>query len=210
MNYRMIGAIVLAGLIMFSAGCLDGNKTSKSGWVTLTDCENLDGWKKIGGDGKFYREDGAIVGETVEHSKSTYLCSEKIYKDFILEVEFKVDPVLNSGVQIRGKIHDKDFTTDHLNGNLEKGVRTFKAGQIYGYQIDIDPSERSWTGGLYEQGGRGWLVHLEDNKPAQKAFKQHQWNKFKIQVIGNKFVTWVNGVKAIDVTDDANEPSTSF
>ena len=194
---------VLSVLVLSLAGCVDENKTAKGGWVKLSDSATLEGWKIIGGEGKFYFEDGAIVGETVEHTKSTYLCSEKEYNDFVIEVEFKVDPALNSGIQIRGKIHDKDFTADYVDGNMKRSERTFKAGEIYGYQIDIDPSERSWTGGFYEQGGRGWIKNLEDNESAKKAFKQNEWNKLKIQVVGNEFVTWLNGVKAIELKDDA-------
>ena len=77
MSYRMIGVIVVLSVLMvISAGCLDENKTSKGGWVKLSDSADLEGWKAIGGQGKFYFEDGVIVGETVAKTASTFLCTE--------------------------------------------------------------------------------------------------------------------------------------
>ena len=91
MNYRTMSVVaVLSALMVISAGCLDENK-SQGGWVKLLDSESLQGWKTIGGQGKFYFEDGVIVSETVAKTASTFLCSEKEYGDFILELEFKVD-----------------------------------------------------------------------------------------------------------------------
>ncbi len=204
MNYRTMSIVaVLSALMLISAGCLDENKSPQGGWVKLSDSETLEGWKTIGGQGKFYFEDGVIVSETVAKTASTFLCTEKEYGDFILELEFKVDPSLNSGVQIRSSVHEKDYTTDYVNGKMEQMKMTFKAGTIFGYQVEIDPSERSWTGGFYEEGGRGWIKNLADNEPARKAFKQNQWNRLKIQAIGNEFVSWVNGVKAVETTDNA-------
>jgi hypothetical protein len=73
---------------------------------------------------------------------------------------------------------------------------------VNGYQIEIDPSDRAWTGGFYEEGGRGWLVPLNENERARKAFKQGEWNHFKIIADGNHFQTWINGVQAVETTDD--------
>jgi len=200
MNYRMMCAAGLLGLMVLVVGCSDENKGQ---WVKLSDSESLAGWKTVGGDGKFYFEDGIIVSETVFKTGSTFLCTEKEYGDFVLELEFKVDPSLNSGVQIRSAVHEADYTSEYVDGKMKVSKKTFKAGTLFGYQIEIDPSQRSWTGGFYEEGARGWLVNLADNEAARKAFKQNEWNKLKIQAIGNEFVSWVNGVKAIEATDNA-------
>src|SRR6185436_4671029 len=60
---------------------------------------------------------------------------------------------------------------------------------------------RMWTGGLYDEGRRGWLVDLSQNEPARKAFKAGQWNKFRIEARGDSIKTWLNGVPAADLLD---------
>ena len=57
-------------------------------------------------------------------------------------------------------------------------------------------------------GGRGWLVPLTDNEAARSAFKKGDWNTFKVKAQGNHFQAWVNGVLAVDTTDDVS--STGF
>jgi Domain of Unknown Function (DUF1080) len=73
---------------------------------------------------------------------------------------------------------------------------------VWGYQIEVDPSNRAWSGGLYEPGNRGWIVTLAGNEAGRKAFKPNDWNHFKIAMNGNKIQTWVNGVPTVDTTDD--------
>ena len=73
---------------------------------------------------------------------------------------------------------------------------------VHGYQIEIDPSERSWTGGIYEESLRGWLYPLDNNIEAQKAFKQQQWNRFRIEAIGDTIKTLVNDVPTAHFVDE--------
>ena len=170
-------------------------------WEPLFDGKTLDGWQVLEGKGKFFVEDGAIVGETAAGVKGSYLCTKDSYEDFVLELEFKIDEGLNSGVHIRSDVHEKETTTLYLSGKLQLVARTFDAGQVYGYQIEIDTSDRAWTGGLYEAGRRGWLQTLEYNEPAREAFKQGEWNKFRIQAAQDSVKTWLNGVPATDTRD---------
>ena len=72
---------------------------------------------------------------------------------------------------------------------------------MVGYQIEVDPSARAWSGGLYEQGRRGWLQNLEKNEVARKAFKTGDWNKYRIACIGDSIKSWVNDVPAADYID---------
>ena len=177
-------------------------KKCKAEWQCLFDGKTLNGWKKIGGEGQFYVEDGTIVGRSVPSGQvSTFLCTEKNYGDFVLEYEAIIDEELNSGVQIRSHILEEDITTPYLGGNLKKSTRTFKAGIVWGYQIEIDPTERAWSGGLYEEGGRGWLQHLDGREAAKKAFKNGQWNHFRVKAIGDSFKTWVNEVPVVVAKD---------
>ena len=106
------------------------------------------------------------------------------YGDFILELDFQVDPLLNSGVQIRSQSRPD-----------------FKNGVVHGYQIEIDPAARAWTGGIYDESRRGWLVNLDRNPAAKAAFKQGEWNHFKIEAKADHIQTWLNGVAAAELRD---------
>ncbi|MBU6180677.1 MAG: DUF1080 domain-containing protein, partial [Verrucomicrobia bacterium] len=86
------------------AACLalvPSHAAEPAAWVDLFNGKNLDGWIQRGGEAKYTVEDGVIVGTTVPKTPNSFLCTDKNYANFILEVEFKVDPTLNCGVQIR-------------------------------------------------------------------------------------------------------------
>lgn len=154
-------------------------------WVDLFNGKNLDGWVQRGGEAKFTIEDGVIVGTTVPKTPNSFLCTEKDYGNFILEAEYKVDPELNCGIQFR---------------SLSKP--DYKDGRVHGYQCEIDPSDRGWSAGIYDEGRRGWLNDLSDNPEARYAFMQNDWNHYRIEAIGNRLVTFINGVRAADLVDD--------
>ncbi len=154
-------------------------------WESLFDGKTLDGWTKKGGKASYVVKDGVIIGTSTLNTPNTFLCSEKMYSDFILELQFKVDPKLNSGIQIRSNSNPK-----------------YRNGVVHGYQIEIDPSDRAWSAGVYDEQRRGWLNPLTHNKPAQKAFKQNQWNTYRIEAIGDEIKTWINGVPAAYLIDD--------
>jgi len=167
-------------------------------WLSLFDGKTLDGWVQRGGKAKYEVEEGCIVGATVPNTPNSFLCTRSDFTNFVLELAFKVDDGLNSGVQIRSHCFDKP-TKIELNG---KEIR-IAAGRVHGYQVEIDPSARAWTGGLYDEGRRGYYLNdLKNNEPARKAFKHNAWNHFRIECNGNSFKTWLNGVPATDCKDD--------
>lgn len=173
------------------------------GWKNLLNEEDLSDWVILGSDkANFYLDNGILVGETQRNIPNSFIATKKEYEDFILKLEFRVAPELNSGVQIRSGSYQEETTTDYLSGNLEESKRTWGKGRVYGYQIEIDPSSRAWTGGFYEEGGRGWLQPLTDNEAARNAYNKEGWNKFKIVANDNHFQSWINGVKATDIFDN--------
>ncbi|MEW4562183.1 DUF1080 domain-containing protein [Bremerella sp. JC770] len=167
-------------------------------FVPLFNGENLDGWVQNGGKAEYTVEDGVIIGTSIPKTPNSFLCTDKKYGDFILEVEYMVDPLLNSGIQIRSNVYDEPKTYETAEGKKVK----VGAGRVHGYQVEIDPSARAWSGGIYDEGRRGWLFNLKDKPEAQKAFKQNEWNKYRIECRGDSIKTWVNGVPAADLTDD--------
>lgn len=153
-------------------------------WVSMFNGEDFTGWVQRGGKATYHIEDKMIVGTTVKGTPNAFLCSARDYSDFILELEYKVDPQMNSGIQIRSESRP-----------------AYHNGVVHGYQVEIDTSQRAWSGGIYDESRRGWINDLSSNEAAQKAFKQNEWNHYRIQAIGDSIKTWVNGVPAADLRD---------
>ncbi len=165
-------------------GCAE-NKKDDAPWVALFDGETLNGWTQKGGEAKYEVRERTIVGTTIYDTPNSFLTSDKMYGDFILELEFKVDSSMNSGIQIRSN-----------------SLPHYRNGRVHGYQVEIDPSDRAWSGGIYDEARRGWLHTLENNPEGQKAFKQNDWNHYRIEAIGDTLKTWVNGVPTSHLVDE--------
>ena len=160
------------------------------GFIDLFDGKTFNGWKKLAGNADYKIENGMMTGTTVLSSPNTFLVTEKEYGDFVLELEVKIeDTTANSGIQFRSH-----FNTEGNNGK----------GKVYGYQYELDPSARKWTAGVYDEGRRDWLYPLSLNAAAQKAFRLAEFNKVRIECIGNEIKTWINDVPATYVVDTAD------
>ena len=176
--------LIVSLLAMHSLSAGSMNYTGQEKWQDLFDGKTLNGWIQRGGKALYNVEDGTIVGTTVLGTPNSFLCTEKTFSNFILELEFKVDTALNSGIQIRSN-----------------SFKEYRNGRVHGYQVEIDPSERAWSGGIYDEGRRGWLYDLQENEAARKAFKNEEWNHFRIEAIEDSIRTWVNGIPAADLVD---------
>jgi 3-keto-disaccharide hydrolase len=139
----------------------------------LFDGKTLAGWKLVGA-GEVMVEAGELVGRG--GNGKGFLVYERPLGDFVLELELENDAPANSGIQIRSR--------------LEKGL-------VFGYQIEVDPSERAWSGGLYEEGG-AWLQTLEHDAEARAAFRPGEWNHYRIECAGPLIRAFVNGVPTCD------------
>jgi len=166
----------------------EGPPKDDAGFVPLFDGKTLDGWKKVVGEATYRVEDGKIVGE-VGPGPNTFLRTEKTYGDFVLKVELKLEVPGNSGIQFRS--HQKPETDKN-------------PGRVYGYQMEVDPTDRKWSGGIYDEGRRGWLYNLKDQPEKQAAFKLNDWNEYVIEAKGDQIRTWVNGVPVAELKDDAD------
>lgn len=176
-----------ATILIILASCTGTKQDEGPEWTYLFNGVDLSGLVQKGGEATFDVVDSALVGTTVWNTPNSFLCTEKDYGDFILEVDFKVNPEMNSGIQIRSE-----------------SSPDYKDGRVHGYQVEIDPSDRAWTGGIYDEARTGWLYPLNapENKEARKAFKNGEWNNFRIEAIGNRIKTWVNGVPVSNLVDE--------
>lgn len=156
-------------------------------WRDVTPRPGLAGWTIAGGSAPYRVENGELIGRAAAKTPNSWLVSNQQYGDFIVEFEAKTDPILNSGMMIRGQRR-----ADYRNG------------VVHGYQAEIDPSKRGWSGGLYDEQRRQWLYTLGRNDAARAAFRSGDWNTYRIEAIGNRIRTFVNGVPAADLVDDTD------
>ncbi|MGK0189930.1 MAG: hypothetical protein ACI9R3_005749 [Verrucomicrobiales bacterium] len=170
--------IFLSAFFMTASLCAAETGT----WTTLFDGKTLDGWEQHGGKATYKIEGGVIVGTSAPNTPNTFLCTDREYGDFVLEYDYFPHPTLNCGVQFRSQIR-------------EKGDR------VWGYQCEIDPSDRKWSAGIYHEGARGWLYPVEA-ADAQAAFKPGVWNSVRIVCHGPVIQTYLNGVHVSELVDD--------
>ena len=179
-----LAACAAAGLLTSFQPRLPAPEVADS-WQNLFDGKTLKGWKRLAGTAEYTVENGAIVGTAVPNSGNTFLVTEKEYGDFVLELDVKIDsPLSNSGVQTRS----------HFNSPAQPG-------KVYGRQVEIDPSARSWSGGIYDEARREWLYPLDLHPQAKTAFKVGTYNHVKVECLGNETKTWINDVPVAYVAD---------
>lgn len=163
--------------------CIAGFAADKGGWTKLFNGRNLRGWVKLNGNAEYRVEKGELVGVSTMNTPNTFLATEREYGDFILELEYKVEEGVNSGVQIRS--HSKP---------------EYQNGRVYGYQCEIDPA--AYCGGIYDEARSGWLYSLADVPQAQTAFKRGEWNKMRVEAVGESVRVWLNGEPTADIVCD--------
>ena len=182
---------LLAASLVASQASFAGDRE----FVSLFDGKSIKGWTARGGAAKYVAAGGMIVGTTVEGSANTFLCKGP-YSDFVLELEVLCDNELNSGVQIRSHIYEKD-TPQPSN---PKRIR--KAGVVYGYQCEISKAEGGTSGNFWDEARRTkWLDDFSDKPEARKAFKEGKWNRYRIVAQGDRIRSWINGVACADFRD---------
>jgi len=151
--------------------------SSAPGYTNLVQGSSKRGWTKRGGDAVYDVSSGVVTGETRPNTPNTFLCTNDTYRDFILELEYKVDDELNSGVQIRSN-----------------ALPMYQNRRVHGYQVEIDPSDRGWSAGIYDEARRGWLATLADHPRERSAFKPGEWNRLRVIARGDMMRTYLNDV----------------
>jgi hypothetical protein len=169
-------------ILTLTVALLSSGSAFAGEFVSLFDGKTTDGWKNPYEWGDVKVENGEI---SLVANKKFFLVTEKKYSDFIVELEVMLPPEgkSNSGVMFRA----------HVEPN-----------KVFGYQAECDPSERAWTGGLYDEGRRGWLAPSKKEKPAPKVFQAPlgEWIKYRIHAEGNHLQIFINGKQTTDYKDD--------
>ena len=154
----------------------------QGGWLPLFNGKDLNGWKK-NGDEKWIAEQGTILCESTAN-KYGYLTTEKTYRDFDLRLKFKSEAAGNSGLFFHARI---------------TGIDPQHGPDIEGMQVEVDPSVGKHTGGLYESGGRGWVIM--PTPVGERALRPGEWNDLETSVRGKHIVVHLNGVQVTDYND---------
>ena len=164
---------------------LDAAAQKTGDWEYLFNGKDMTGWKELNGKHKWEVRDGMIVGTTVPGQPNGFLCTERVFGDFILEYEAWIDTLMNnSGVQFRSLSYPE-----------------YQNNRVHGYQVDFDPNPPQWSGSIYDEARRGWLYIMGLNPEAKNAMKNNQWNAFRLECIGTTIRTWVNGIPTAHLID---------
>lgn len=188
MKHLMLG-------LMLALGLLASTRAAEDGWVSLFDGKTLKGWTQKNGTAPYRVEDGMIVGRTAKGSPNSFLCSDKDFGNFELELDVKVDDGLNSGVQLRSRGRAAAEATG-------KNVNT-SVGRVFGPQVEIASGgeQGSLSGYIYGEAMGDWRTPKERLKQ-HKHFKNGEWNHFRIVAQGPRIQVWLNGEKIEDLTDE--------
>ena len=189
---------------------------AEAGWTMLFNGKDLSGWTQRTGDSRFYVQDGCIVGEvTSENDTNSVLITKNNYGSFVLELDFKADHCVFSGVHIRSAFASNEIVSEW------RGVkRMIPGGHVYGYLVLIDPStvkrwwtatlydQRWWTAGIYDEDRRLWLYPGdlggdpdEFSKHGRQIFKANDWNQLRIEAKGDSIKTYLNRVECAHIND---------
>lgn len=124
------------------------------------------------GKGAWRVDKGMLHGEK---PRGTWLMSEKEYADFVIEYEFKLNELGNSGCALRAPMKG-----DPAFDGMELQTADFR------YNTNAKSSEL--TGGLYRAVA-----------PTKQVYKPTEWNKYQITLKGPKVEVVLNGQKILNV-----------
>ena len=174
----LISVVLSSSILIFSF-------PSFAQWQPLFNGKDLKGWHLLNGKAKYEVVDGTITGTTVFGEPNSFLATDKDYGDYIIEFDFLLENDMNSGVQFRS-----ESKPEYMNG------------RVHGYQYEIDPSARAWSGGIYDEARREWLYTMGYNPSMNKPLQLKTWYKCRIECIGNSIRTFLNGKPAANLVDD--------
>lgn len=134
--------------------------------------DDLSGWKVPAGNDKanwYTVKDGVLVIQSGPKKKGSVLWTEKKFKDFIVELDFRFG-----------------------EGTVDSGVHVRNRDQI---QIGISGSlKRDMTCSPYIP-GKGYPVEAKNIK---KLLKAKDWNTMRIRAVGKKYTVWLQGEEVMN------------
>lgn len=154
------------------------------GFTPIFNGKDLTGWHisrstHQGTTPNFSVEDGAIVGRENPYGQGGLLMTDKIYKDFELYAEVKIDSFANGGLFLRSSESGVAFQIELV---LPGGI-----GDFIGERVNVSKSAKA--AGI------------------SKVWKENDWNDFRVRITGDTphVTLWVNGVQMYDVIEPKND-----
>ncbi len=176
--------------IISAAGCdatsSHGETRTEQRSTLAMDTTSAADWKPVGGPASYLWSDveGVVVlTATGTATRNGFLVAPVEVSDFDLTIDVRIERG-NSGLQFRSRI------------DTEKD-------RVIGYQMEVDPTNRKWSGGVYEEGLRGWVSPPPDDTIANHPFRPGEWNTYRVRCVGDHIQTWINGVPIVDLHDSA-------
>ncbi len=162
-------------------------------WTDMFNGVDLSGWHNPYPYGEAKVEEGEI---RLLANKKFFLAYDRRVADFEMTAEIKLpEGKANSGILFRSQKKDN--------------------GVMFGYQAEVDGSDRRWSGGLYDEGRRGWIhpkkpldhpYNLKNWQEDRKnAFKRNGWNRYRIRCAGDHIRIWVNGIETTNLRDSTDQ-----
>ena len=199
MQRSFVSQTLLAS-VTFAAALLSGCAGAPDrACENLFDGTTLAGWTALG-DASYTVEEGSIVGRAVYGVPNSFLRTDREFADFDLSLEFQVDAGFNSGIQFRSAVAADTMRWNHQAGNGDRFVQVSAPGRVYGYQSEIDPTDRAWTAEIYEEGARGWLETFV-KQPAKRMIEPGRWHAVRIRAVGDSLKTWLDGAPVAALRD---------
>ena len=133
---------------------------------------NLEGWQIPSGNkevGWYKAEGGTLAVRSGPKKKGSVLWTKRDYADFELDLEFRfVDGIIDSGIHLR----NSDQIQIGISGSLK----------------------RDMTCSPYIP-GKGYPVEA---KKVSQLLKEKDWNRMRIQAVGPKYTTWLQGQEVMN------------
>ncbi|MBN8575368.1 MAG: DUF1080 domain-containing protein [Cytophagales bacterium] len=146
--------------------------------------KNLKGWHVSrtthqGSTPNFFAEDGAIIASQQPFGQGGILLTDKIFRDFELYLEIKIDSFANGGIFLRSNEGGAAYQIELvLPGNT---------GDLLGERIPLSTPGKA--------------------SKRTEIWKAGDWNSFRIRMVGEipHITLWINGVEMYSVQQTKND-----
>jgi WD40 repeat protein len=184
--------LVLAAVVLVAASARTAEPLSEDGFQPIFDGRSFAGWQVEGSETEHWSiADGCIVAAGNDYRTRGYLITDRDYADFVLRLEFNLDPQAGSAIAIRGVVgermplQNRSSIFDHPLFKLIDSPNPQQTGTCHWIKAD---------------GSVGMNL-----KPDQAAMLNPagSWNTLELEVRGRSLRASVNGKRVLDATTDA-------
>lgn len=189
---KKIAGLLLGVLMAVPVLAQDNTLTTtekRTGWKLLWDGKTTNGWrgaKMATFPAKGWKIENGILkvlpGNGGESTNGGDIVTTKVYKSFILSVDFKITKGANSGI--------KYFVDPDMN----KGEGSAIGCEFQILDDELHPDAKLGVAGNRKLGSLYDLIPA----PADKPFDINDWNTATVIVKGNHIEHWLNGVKMLE------------